>query len=218
MHTNLKKFKSRESFKVLPVEEGDFQNPCMPYAAGFDVDPGRGMILGCIERAAAIALISSPRGSFMTVTVTFVCLGNICRSPMAEAVFRNLVHQAGLDDQIKVDSCGTGSWHIGEAAHSGTQAVLRQHGIPCHHTARKLSKGDLAEADYLIAMDKENLEDIHRFGETRAETGLLLNYAPTLGLQEVPDPYYTNRFEEVYNLVEAGCAGLLAHIRQEERL
>lgn len=154
----------------------------------------------------------------MPINVTFVCLGNICRSPMAEAVFRHMVHQAGLESQITVSSSGTGSWHVGERAHPGTQRVLRDHDVPYDHTARRLSSTDLSTSNYLIAMDEENLEGIRRSGETRAEVGLLLSYAPHLGVQEVPDPYYTNRFEEVFRLVEAGCAGLLAHIRQKEGL
>lgn len=154
----------------------------------------------------------------MAINVTFVCLGNICRSPMAEAVFKNMVQQAGLEGQIRVSSCGTGGWHIGEKAHPGTQRVLRDHGIPGDHIARKLSSADLSMSNYLIAMDGENLEDIRRAGASQAEVGLLLSYAPHLGLRDVPDPYYTNRFEEVFRLVEAGCAGLLARIREKEAL
>ncbi len=154
----------------------------------------------------------------MAINVIFVCLGNICRSPMAEAVFRHIVQQAGLDSEIRVSSCGTGDWHIGERAHPGTQRVLRDHSIPYDHIARRLSSHDISEANYLVVMDNENLEGIRRSGSTQAEVGLLLNYAPNLGIQEVPDPYYTNRFEEVFRLVEAGCAGLLAHIREKERL
>ena len=154
----------------------------------------------------------------MAIHVTFVCLGNICRSPMAEAIFRHMVQQAGLDSQINASSCGTGSWHVGEQAHPGTRHVLRDHGIQCDHIARKLSPHDLSEASYLVAMDNENIEGIRLAGPTRAEVGLLLDYAPHVGIQEVPDPYYTNRFEEVFRLVEAGCAALLAHIREKEGL
>ncbi|GAB4477944.1 MAG: low molecular weight protein-tyrosine-phosphatase [Anaerolineae bacterium] len=154
----------------------------------------------------------------MTVRVVFVCLGNICRSPMAEGVFRHLVKEAGLQDRIEVDSCGTGGWHVGEAPHRGTQLILRQHGIDYQHRARQISRRDLREASYLIAMDMENLEAIRRLGPTDAEVGLLLDYAEGLTVREVPDPYYDGRFEEVYRLVEAGARGLLKHIREQERL
>lgn len=154
----------------------------------------------------------------MPVQVTFVCLGNICRSPMAEAVFQHLVEQAGLTDKISVDSCGTGGWHAGEPPHPGTRKVLENHAVPYLHQARQISQLDLTGADYLIAMDQDNLQDIRNLGPARGETALLLSYAPQLEIREVPDPYYTNRFEEVYQMVDAGCRGLLAHIRQKEDL
>jgi protein-tyrosine phosphatase len=145
-------------------------------------------------------------------------MGNICRSPMAEAVFRHLANEAGLSDQIMVDSCGTGGWHAGEPAHTGTQQVLHKHGIDFDHSARKLTHSDLADADYLIAMDIDNLNGIHRLGEPHGTTALLLSYAPHLNTREVPDPYYDGRFEEVYRLVEAGCKGLLDSLRSEHAL
>ncbi len=154
----------------------------------------------------------------MTIKVVFVCLGNICRSPMAEGVFTHLVDEAGLSDHFQIDSCGTSRWHVGEPPHLGTQTVLREHGIQYQHRARRIEPSDLEEADYLIAMDSDNLADIQRMGEVRGELGLLLDYAPELQLHNVPDPYYTERFEEVYQLVEAGCRGLLAHIREKEGL
>src|SRR5437762_1508755 len=103
----------------------------------------------------------------MSVRVVFVCLGNICRSPMAEGVFRHLVKEAGLQDKIEVDSCGTGSWHIGEPAHSGTQRVLAKHGMDYKHEARQLCNADLTDADYLVAMDSDNLRGIRRLGATQ---------------------------------------------------
>lgn len=154
----------------------------------------------------------------MPVKVVFVCMGNICRSPMAEAVFRHLVDQAGLSDRIMVDSCGTGGWHVGEPPHRGTQQVLAQHGIQYAHQARQLCAADLHDADYLIAMDSENLRGIRRIGHTNAELGLLLDYARGEETVEVPDPYNTGRFDEVYNLVLKGSRGLLAHIRQKHGL
>jgi len=151
----------------------------------------------------------------MPIHVMFVCLGNICRSPMAEAVFLAQVRDAGLEGQITADSCGTAGWHAGEAPHPGTQRVLQAHGIPFEHRARQLRTDDLA-ADYLIAMDRDNLEGIRKLGKTDAETSLLLDFAPELGLRDMPDPYYTDRFEETYRQVDTACAKLLAHIRQRE--
>ena len=154
----------------------------------------------------------------MPVHVIFVCMGNICRSPMAEAVFHKMVQDAGLDAHITVDSCGTGGWHAGEQPHPGTRAVLEQHAVPYHHQARQIVRDDLLRADYLVAMDSDNLSEIRRMGATSAEVALLMSYAPGADAHEVPDPYYSNRFDEVYDLVLAGCTGLLAHIRQEENL
>lgn len=152
----------------------------------------------------------------MPVKVVFVCLGNICRSPMAEGVLRHLIKQAGLDQQIVVDSCGTGGWHVGEEAHVGTQKVLAKHGMSFHHAARQLCEADFNEADYLIAMDSENLRGIKRFMNTDAEVALLLDFAKAVEESDVPDPYYTGRFDEVFELIKAGCEGLLAHIRTKE--
>ena len=152
------------------------------------------------------------------VRVIFVCLGNICRSPMAAAVFSHKVKQARLADKIEVDSCGTSSWHVGESPHPGTSEVLAEHGIQYDHRSRQLAPDDLEEADYLIAMDRQNLADIRRLGETKAETGLLLDYAPEVKVHDVPDPYYAGKFEETYRLVEVGCEGLLKHIREKEGL
>lgn len=152
----------------------------------------------------------------MAVRVVFVCLGNICRSPMAEAVFRDMVEKAGLSSEIEVDSVGTGSWHVGEPAHRGTQQVLRAHGIDARHEARQINAGDLRDADYLIAMDRSNLSAIRGMGSTDAEVSLLLDYAEGVDETDVPDPYYTGGFDHVYALVEAGCRGLLEHIRQKE--
>lgn len=135
---------------------------------------------------------------------------------MAEGVFAHLVKQAGLDGQIAVDSCGTGSWHVGERPHPGTQEVLRQHNIDYQHRARQLSRADFDSADYLIAMDSSNLNNLQRGHATEAEIGRLLDYANGVGERDVPDPYYTGNFETVYRLVEAGCRELLEHIRRKE--
>lgn len=152
-----------------------------------------------------------------TIRVLFVCLGNICRSPMAEAVFKHLVREAGLADRIDVESAGTGGWHVGERPHSGTLQVLRANQIEVGgKRARQLSRSDLSEFDYIIAMDQENVSDIQALFNRRVPR--LLEFAPPGTPLDVPDPYYTGGFDHVYGLVLAGCKGLLAHIRQKEGL
>ncbi len=157
------------------------------------------------------------------IGVLFVCLGNICRSPMAEGVFAHLVKEAGLDNVIYTDSAGTGGWHVGESPHSGTQRVLREHGIAYHGRARQLTASDLSEFNYVLAMDRSNLSGIRRLArkDTRAEIALFLSYAYNKGLadvEEVPDPYYDGRFNYVYELVHTGSQALLDHIRQAHNL
>lgn len=151
----------------------------------------------------------------MPINVVFVCLGNICRSPMAEAVFQQMVDEAGLSEHISVDSAGTGGWIHGEPAHRGTRRVLKRNGINYAGQARQLSMNDLETANYLIAMDSSNLNNIKRLGSTTSEVRLLLDYADESRETEVPDPYYDGRFAYVYELVTAGSRGLLAAIRTQ---
>ncbi len=156
------------------------------------------------------------------INVLFVCLGNICRSPMAEAVFRDSVQKAGLADRFQIDSAGTGSWHVGEAAHAGTLRVLEKHGIVHKGRARQFKRSDFDKFDYILAMDSANLSSLHSLNvESDAALTLFLSYANDVGtvkVEDVPDPYYNNRFDEVYDLVKKGSAALLAHIREQHNL
>ena len=153
------------------------------------------------------------------INVLFVCTGNICRSPMAEAVLKDLVARAGLEDQFHIDSVGTDCYYLNSPAHPGTQRVLAMHGIECHSISRRVTIADLIEADYVIAVDRDNLFDLRAMGrEVDGRLHLLLSFTEDTPEIEIPDPYYGGNFEEIYRLVEAGCRGLLEHIRYEYRI
>jgi protein-tyrosine phosphatase len=134
---------------------------------------------------------------------------------MAEAVFRSLVIEDGLSERIDVESAGTGNWHAGQPPHSGTIKILKTNSIDVGgKRARQIARSDFSEFDYIIAMDGENVDDIAAvFGR---KVPRLLEFAPRGSTLDVPDPYYTGGFDEVYRLVQAGCKGLLQHIRQRE--
>jgi protein-tyrosine phosphatase len=154
----------------------------------------------------------------MSVNVVFVCLGNICRSPMAEAVFQQMVNEAGLGDRISIDSAGTGNWHVGETAHRGTRAILATHDIPYNGRSRQVNAADMDPDNYVIAMDDSNMRDLkRRFGD-HPRLYRLLDFAQNSSERNVPDPYYTNNFDYVYQLVTDGCRGLLQTIRDENGL
>jgi protein-tyrosine phosphatase len=149
------------------------------------------------------------------IQVLFVCLGNICRSPMAEALFAHKVKLAGLEDQITADSAGTGDWHVGELPHMGTRQILAKNGVGYEHRARQIIPSDLDDFDYVIVMDEANKKAVQSIGLGKAIVASLLSYATHLKKLEVPDPYYTGNFQEVYALVDAATEGLLKSIREE---
>ncbi|RFB13447.1 low molecular weight phosphotyrosine protein phosphatase [Bacillus sp. HNG] len=152
------------------------------------------------------------------IKVLFVCLGNICRSPMAEAIFRDMVKKEGLTNDIQVDSAGTGDWHIGHPPHKGTQTILTKYKVSFEGIkARQVIREDLEHFDYIIAMDSDNLENLKRMTGT-AKTGQikrLLDFVEDSQVTDVPDPYYTGNFDETYELVSDGCKRLLDVIKKE---
>jgi len=143
------------------------------------------------------------------VRVLFVCLGNICRSPMAEGAFRKLLKERGLEGLFEVDSAGTGAWHAGEPMDPRARRVLEEEGAYFPHVARRLTWEDLLTYDHILVMDRENLEEVlRRFPEARGKVRLLLE---ELGGGEVRDPYSGDLqdFREVYWTLEAALKAFL---------
>ncbi|MFH9005710.1 low molecular weight protein-tyrosine-phosphatase [Streptomyces afghaniensis] len=157
----------------------------------------------------------------MTYRVCFVCTGNICRSPMAEIVFRARVAEAGLDGLVEVDSAGTGGWHEGDAADPRTVAVLEENGYATGHTARQFQPSWFSRLDLVVALDSGHLRALRRLAPTEQDAQkvrLLRSYDPAAGDDlDVPDPYYggAEGFEECLEMVEAASAGLLAAVRED---
>jgi len=154
------------------------------------------------------------------VSVVFVCMGNICRSPTAEAVFRQYVEHAGLSGQILIDSAGTHDYHIGDAPDLRTQRTAQQRGYDMSGLrGRQVEPGDFRRFDYVLAMDRANLAILQRLAPPDCDTqaGLFLEYARHHSEREVPDPYYggADGFERVLDMVEDAAEGLLQHIRQQ---
>lgn len=152
------------------------------------------------------------------VKVLFVCLGNICRSPMAEAVFRKMVNDENLQDRITIDSAATSSWEHGNPVHHGTRDRLAKEGISVKGMhSRTLDDRDLNN-DYIVAMDESNLKNIKRFVGNRAtgEIKMLLEYAGSS--RGIADPWYTGDFDTTYNDVVKGCRALLTEIKEKYSL
>ena len=146
----------------------------------------------------------------------FICHGNICRSPMAEFVMKELVRQAGLEEKIQIASAATSTEEIGNPVYPPAQRKLAEHQISCAgKTARQLRREDYLEYDFLVGMDRANLENMKRMlgGDPEEKLSMLLDYAGRRG-EEVADPWYTRDFDATYRDVLAGCRGLLDQIKK----
>jgi protein-tyrosine phosphatase len=153
------------------------------------------------------------------VSVLFVCLGNICRSPTAHAVFRKLVEDSGLAAEIEIDSAGTAAYHVGKHPDTRSMEVARGRGIEMLDLrARKVDFGDFYAYDYILAMDDENFYNLKELAlpEHHEKIQMFLDYSDEFSEREVPDPYYggAQGFEHVFDLVDSASKGLLNHIRQ----
>jgi low molecular weight protein-tyrosine phosphatase len=160
----------------------------------------------------------------MPVRVCFVCLGNICRSPTAEATMRRLIESEQLTTQIEIDSAGTGDWHVGEPPDRRAKAAGKRRGIEITGRARRVVATDFEYFDYVIAMDRLNQSDLVRLAPSasgEAKVALFRSFDPDSPHEaEVPDPYYGegDGFTTVLDICEAACRGLLRHIRENHPL
>jgi len=164
---------------------------------------------------------ASPAGA-APASILFVCLGNICRSPLAEGVFKHLVTEKGLSDHFVVESAGTGSWHVGERPDERSQAVAGKHGIRLDSRARQVTAEDLERFDHVIVMDRDNLRTLERMRDAQGgdrPIHLLREFDAEGDGDEVPDPYYggPQGFDHVYEMVRRSCEGLLAHVEAAAR-
>jgi len=159
--------------------------------------------------------LAAPMSDTTPIRVQFVCLGNICRSPLAEAVFRDQVEQAGLDAHFEIESSGTGDWHVGEQADRRMRETAAQHDVPLDgHRASQFGADDLEAYDHIFVMDKDNLHDVLYFDDDDEHNGkvrLFREFDPEPGDFQVPDPYFGGQdgFETVYQIVNRTAKALL---------
>jgi protein-tyrosine phosphatase len=157
-----------------------------------------------------------------TISVLFVCMGNICRSPTAHGVFQALVDKHGLGEKILVDSAGTHSYHIGSTPDPRSQHTARSRGVDLSRLrARQFQSKDFLDFDYLIAMDRSNFTQMAAIQpeEVHARLDLMLDYSEKYDQKEVPDPYFgDDGFELVFDMVNEASEGLLRHIREQHRI
>ncbi len=153
-------------------------------------------------------------------SVIFVCMGNICRSPMAALVLQHELERAG-HSHITVASAGTGGWHVGDPADRRAQAALRARGYPTEHTAQQFRAEWFDDYDLVVAMDRDNQRDLRRLARTREQRdaiALMLEFDPDAESLDVPDPYYggAEDFDAVLTQIESACRGLLAELTRSD--
>ncbi|MEM6263675.1 MAG: low molecular weight protein-tyrosine-phosphatase [Bacteroidota bacterium] len=159
-----------------------------------------------------MSTVSSP------VRILFVCLGNICRSPMAEGLFLHLIKEKGLENEFVVDSAGTGGWHAGERADPRMRKTAAKHGVELPSRARKVELADFENFDYILAMDRSNYRDLknlqQQVANSTAQVYLMRHFDPQAPDTDVPDPYYggAEGFENVYQMLDRSVAELLEEI------
>ncbi len=156
-------------------------------------------------------LVEIPKGELRMIKVLMICHGNICRSTMAEFVFKDMVRKAGLEDSFEIASAGTSQEEIGSDTHRGTKAKLNEMKIPyTRRQARQVTRQDYAHYDYLICMDKHNVRNLNRIigSDTNQKVSLLLDHANRPN-QDIADPWYTGNFDITYNDIQEGCMGLI---------
>ncbi len=153
------------------------------------------------------------------IKILFVCLGNICRSPLAEAVFRDKVARRKLDSHFEIDSCGTSNYHIGDIPDPRTIAMAKKHGVEINHIVRQFTAEDLKEFDFIFAMDRSNHQNIMRLSDNEMhgqKVFLMREFDSTGKGKEVPDPYYGDErnFQEVYDILDRSTENFLTHIEE----
>lgn len=154
------------------------------------------------------------------IKVLFVCLGNICRSPLAEAIFKHKIRNEGLELQIEADSCGTSNYHIGSQPDPRTITSAVQNGIAIDHCGRQLSIHDLKNFDFILAMDKSNYNNILKLADSREfahKVKLMREFDPQESDGEVPDPYFGGEsgFIEVFSILDRSLENFIAHLKKE---
>lgn len=154
------------------------------------------------------------------IKILFVCLGNICRSPMAESVFDGLVEQAGLSGKVKTDSAGTSDYHIGEPPDPRTLEIVAKYGLENDHRGRQITTTDFSQFDYIVAMDQSNMADIQQVAPTdssHTRIFLMRDFENNSNEKDVPDPYWSDQdgFEQVYQILLRSSQNFLDYLQQE---